>query len=87
MDAMTKEMERSRHCIEVAELEGIQAQMMKEIEEKDVRIGGLETEMAAQAAAYEQELAALREALAAEQAAKARLQADLVAEQELRAAE
>merc|ERR1719440_189005 len=60
------EEERSRHRIEVAELEGIQAQMMKEIEEKDVRIGGLEAEVAG-----------VREALAAEQEAHVATRAEL----------
>ena len=46
--------ERSRHRIEVQELEGIQAQMMEELEVKEGRIAELE----AQSLAYEKELEA-----------------------------
>ena len=49
--AQVMEEEQSRHRIEVAELEGIQEQMLKELSEKDAKVAVLEEEAVALTAA------------------------------------
>ena len=60
------EEERSRHSIEVQELEGIQREMIKELEAKDGKIAGLEDDVCAETAgrkADREQAAAIQEKL------------------------